>query len=341
MSEIVLVTGGSGFIAQWCIHELLTRGFIVRATVRNLARVQSMRAALGANSDRSERLSFVAATLEEDSGWAEAVKGCAYVLHIASPFPAESPKDENALIIPAREGTLRVLRHSVAAQVKRVVLTSSSAAMAYANDAGESKIIDESCWTDISNSHVTPYTKSKVIAERAAWDFMAKQGGGTTLTTIAPGTVIGPLLDRRASYSVQSISRLLDGSAPAVPNFGFSYVDVRDIADLHVRAMTAPDAAGLRILGAGTFLWYADVARTLREQLGSSARKVPKRVLPNGLVRLLALFDRSLRPILPELGVKRAYSANVAQRVLNWSPRPVTQSIIDCANSLFTQGIVK
>jgi nucleoside-diphosphate-sugar epimerase len=225
--------------------------------------------------------------------------------------------------------------------VKRVVLTSSSAAMAYPKASVASEPITESCWTDLSSPGVTPYAKSKVIAEQAAWDFMKRHGNATTLVTVAPNTVIGPVLSSHLSFSVQSISRLLDGSAPAIPNFGFSYVDVRDIADLHVRAMTAPSAADHRILGAGTFLWYSEVANILRERLGSAAHKVPTRVLPDAFVKLLALFDPSLRPILPELGVRRVYSGKLAKELLGWSARPIAESIVDCANSLIQLGIVK
>ncbi len=336
--ETVLVTGATGYIAQWCLVELLQRGYQVRASVRDAGRAAEVCALVAAAGGDVQRLSLVILDLENDRGWATAVAGCTYVLHVASPFPATSPADDNELIRPAREGTLRVLRHAVTASVRRVVLTSSSAAMAYA--PGRPERVDEAAWTDVQALDVTAYTRSKTLAERAAWDFMDSIKTATTLTTIAPNTVIGPVLDKRTSYSVDSIRRLLDGSAPAVPNFGFSLVDVRDIAQLHLRAMTSAPAAGQRILGAGTFLWYAEVAAILRARLGPAARKVPRYTLPNSLVRLLARFDKSLKPILPELGVRRTYSGELAQRLLQWSPRPVEETIVACAESLLRRGLV-
>lgn len=341
--ETVLVTGGAGYIAQWCIIELLRQGYCVRATVRDSARGDDLRGIVEHALGDAQRLSLFNANLEEERGWPAAMEGCTYVLHLASPFPAATPADESELIRPAREGTLRVLRHAVAAGVRRVVLTSSSATMAYA--PGRPEWVDESLWTDAAARDITPYTRSKTLAERAAWEFMRGAGDATSLVTIAPNTVIGPVLDRRTSYSVDSIRRLLDGSAPALPSFGFSLVDVRDIADLHLRAMTHPEAAGRRILGAGTFLWYAEVAAILREHLGATgqgavAKKIPRRTLPNPLVRLLALFDPSLKPILPELGVRQTYSAKLAQELLQWQARPVAQTIVECAESLLARKLV-
>jgi dihydroflavonol-4-reductase len=334
--QTVLVTGGSGFLGGWCLVELLQRGYRARTTVRDLAREGEVRANVGSQVDVGDRLTVLAADLTDDQGWAEAVDGCDYVLHVASPFPPGQPKDPDELIVPARDGTLRVLSASLAADVKRVVLTSSVAAVRNTGrDANsDGREFTEQDWTDPDNPGLTPYTRSKTIAERAAWDYMRGQGAEDRLVTVQPGAIIGPVLGEDRSYSLQAVDRMLTGRMPGLPRLGFSFIDVRDVASLHVAAMTAPDAAGQRLIAASTFLWFSDVAAILREQLGADARKVPRRSVPNVVVRALALFDPEVRSVVDELGQKTTYSIDNAKRRVGWTPRPVEDTIVDCARSL-------
>jgi dihydroflavonol-4-reductase len=334
--QTVLVTGGSGFLGGWCLVELLQRGYRARTTVRDLARESDVRAAVDTQIDARDRLDVVAADLTNDDGWADAVAGCDYVLHVASPFPPAQPKDPDELIVPARDGTLRVLRASLAAGVKRIVLTSSVAAVRRpaADSVANGRDLTEDDWNDPDNPHTTPYTRSKTIAERAAWDFMRAEGAEDRLVTVQPGAIIGPVLGRDRSYSLQAVERMLTGKMPGLPRLGFSFIDVRDVAALEVAAMSAAEAGGQRLIAASTFLWFSDVAAILREQLGPDARKVPRRGVPDFVVRVLARFDPELRSIVGELGHKTTYSVDNARRRVGWTPRPMQETIVDCARSL-------
>lgn len=332
----VLVTGGTGFLGGWCIVEALRAGHRVRATVRDLAREQEVRDAVAREIDADGRLEVVRADLNEDGGWTEALAGCEYVLHVASPFPAKQPKDPQELIVPAREGTLRVLRAALDAGASRVVATSSVAAMR--NDRGGAlhgeREMTEEDWSDPAGDHMTPYAQSKVLAERAAWELVRERGAEHRLVTIQPGAIAGPVLGPDRSYSLRAIERLLDGEMPGLPKLGFAFSDVRDLAALHVKAMTAPEAGGQRLPAAGEFLWFADIARILREHLGANARKVPTRQVPNFVVRAIALVDPEARSVSDELGWKTLFSWENAHRRTGWSPRPVQETILDCARSL-------
>jgi nucleoside-diphosphate-sugar epimerase len=248
--SLVLVTGGSGFIGGHCILQLLAQGHQVRTTVRNLAREPEVRALLKrAGAEGDDRLTFAAADLERDAGWPEAAAGCDFVLHVASPFPQTVPKNEDELIVPAREGALRVLKAARAAGVKRVVLTSSFAAIGYGHKP-QTAPFDETSWTDVSGDGVAPYAKSKTLAERAAWDFVDKEGG-PELSVVNPVGVFGPVLGPDTSTSILVVQRLMDGALPGLPQMSFGVVDVRDVADLHLRAMTDPRAKGRAVFGHG------------------------------------------------------------------------------------------
>ncbi len=338
----VLVTGGSGFIGSHCILQLLAAGHRVRTSVRSLGREATVRAMLKqGGAEPGERLSFVEADLERDVGWPAAVAGCDYVLHVASPFPPDLPKHEDELIVPAREGALRVLRAARDAGVRRVVLTSSFAAVGYGHPPQPAPF-DETSWTDLDGAGVLPYIKSKTLAERAAWDFIAREGGALELAVVNPVGVFGPVLGQDYSTSILLVQRLMDGAMPGCPQLCFGVVDVRDVADLHLRAMTDPAAAGERFLAvAGDFLWIREIARALRQQLGTSARKVPMRQLPNWLVRLAALRDPAIRQILPELGMHKNASSAKARRVLGWSPRPPQDAVVATAESLLRLGLLR
>jgi dihydroflavonol-4-reductase len=337
--ETVLVTGATGYVAGWCIVELLNRGFAVRATVRSLAKEPVVRATIAGAVDADDRLSFVAADLSADLGWDTAVAGCDYVLHVASPLGVDNPKNPDALIVPARDGALRVLRAAADAGVKRVVMTSSCAAASPPLGSLDS-ITDETLWTDPDEKGLTAYRKSKVLSERAAWDFMREHPGTTELTTILPGAVFGPVLTTQNLGSVQVIGRVLQGRPPGTPRLGMNIVDVRDVADAHVRAMTSPEAAGERFIAVNEFLWMSEIAQILRSTLGARGSKVPTRTLPDFVLRFLARFDPTLRSLTPMLGRRRRHSSAKARRLLGWSPRPAATTVVDCAESLIAQNAI-
>jgi dihydroflavonol-4-reductase len=337
--KTVLVTGGSGYIGGWCIVELLRRGYRVRTTVRNPSREPEVRAAIGSQTNAHEQLSVHAADLMNDEHWEHAVEGCDYVLHVASPLPASQPKDPDVLIIPAREGTLRVLKAALDADVRRVVLTSSVAAIRGGNE-GRDRPLDETVWTNLDAPGLIPYVRSKTIAERAAWDLADERGMRERVAAVNPGIIVGPILSEDRSTSLLSIERLLNG-IPAVPRLGFSFVDVRDVVDLHLRAMTAREAGGERFIAVTQFLWMAEVAGILRERLGPTASKVPTRTAPDLLVRAMGLFDGAIRSFTRSLGKRTDYDTSNARELLGWSPRPIEDTIVEAAESLIEHGVVK
>ena len=338
----VLVTGGSGFIGSQSILQLLAAGHTVRTTVRSLQRESEVRQMLKqAGADTADRLAFFAADLTADAGWPQAVAGCDYVLHVASPFPANVPKDENELIIPAREGALRVLRAARDAKVKRVVLTSSFAAIGY-GQAPQAAPYDETNWTNPNGEGATPYVKSKTLAERAAWDFIAREGRGLELSVVNPVGVFGPVLGPDYATSILLVQRMMDGSLPGCPRLCFGAVDVRDVVDLHLRAMTNPAANGERFLAvAGDFMWMVEIARILKTHLGEAANRVPTRELPNWIVRLASLTDPAIKQILPELGKAKNATSEKARRMLSWAPRSNEECVVATAESLMRLGLLK
>ena|SRR5579871_4315294 len=338
----VLVTGGSGFIGSHCILQLLAAGHHVRTTVRNLKREGYVRVMLKvAGVDAGDRLSFFAADLEQDAGWAEAVAGCEYVLHVASPFPSNVPKHEDELIRPAREGALRVLRAARDARVKRLVLTSSFAAIGYGQKP-QTTPFNETNWTDPDGEGVGAYAKSKTLAERAAWDFVGAEGAGLELAVVNPVGVFGPVLGPDFSTSILIVQKLMDGAMPGLPRLYFGAVDVRDVADLHLRAMTHPAAKCERFLAvAGDFLSMLGIAKILKKRLGAAAKRVPTLELPDWIIRLAALRDPAVKLILPELGKRKNATNEKARRVLGWKPRSNEESIIATAESLIQLGLLK
>ncbi len=342
MPQTVLVTGGSGFIGTHCILQLLAAGYQVRTTIRNLKREGDARAMLKVGgAEPGNRLNFSTADLVSDEGWREAVAGCDFVLHVASPLPPSVPKHEDELIVPAREGTLRVLRASRDAGVKRVVLTSSFAAIGYGHKVRETPFT-EADWTDPNGDDVAPYTKSKTLAERAAWDFLAREGGALELSVINPVAVFGPVLGPDYSASILLVQKMMDGAMPGTPRLYFGAVDVRDVADLHLRVMTNPAASGERFLSvAGDFLTMLDIAKILKTRLGALAKRVPNRELPNWMVRLAALRDPAIKLILPELGKKKNATNEKARRLLGWQPRSNEDALVATAESLVNLGLLK
>jgi nucleoside-diphosphate-sugar epimerase len=314
----------------------------VRTTVRNLERAGNVRAMLkqGGASPEDGRLSFVAADLSDDVGWAEAVAGCEYVLHVASPLPPYIPKHEDELIVPARQGALRVLRAARDAGVERVVLTSSFAAIGYGHPPRTSSFT-EADWTNADAAGLSAYVKSKTLAEREAWDFIGREGGSLELSVVNPVVVFGPVLGPDYSASILLVRRMMEGAMPAVPRLCFGAVDVRDVADLHIRAMTDPAAAGQRFLAvAGDFMSMLDIAKVLRQRMGEAARKVPTRQLPDWLVRVGGWFNPLARQAVPELGKQKNAGSEKARRMLGWSPRSNEDAIVATAESLQRLGLL-
>src|SRR5271156_3896149 len=339
----VLVTGGTGFVGAHCLIQLLAGGHETRATVRDLKRESDVRAMLrqGGAGEVGERLTLFRADLNADAGWAEATAGCDYVLHVASPFPSTMTKDEDEPIAPARDGALRVLRAARDAVVKRVVLTSSFAAIGYGAKPQQAPF-NETNWTDPNGEGVAPYVKSKTIAERAAWNFIETEGGRLELSVVNPVAVFGPALGSDYSTSVLLIQRLMDGAVPGNPQIYFGVVDVRDVADLHLRAMTHPEAKGERFLAvAGDFMSILEIATVLKNRMGAAGGRVPTRQLPNWLVRVAAPRDPSVKQILPELGKKKNGSNEKSRRVLGWAPRSSEEAIVASAESLLRLGLLK
>lgn len=328
----VLVTGGSGFLGGRAINQLLAQGYRVRTTVRDEAKSPAVRGAVTTGIDDPD-LTFFEADLGSEHGWKEAVEGCEYVLHIASPFPSAQPKDPQELIGPARDGALRVLKAGLDAGVKRVVMTSSVAAIKNDDGPPSSTPLTENDWTNPDTPGLLPYAQSKTIAERAAWDLVTETGDEERLAVVNPSAILGPLLGNENSTSLQIIQRMLDGM-PAAPRLGFSYVDVRDTADLHIRAMTSPAAGGKRFIASGPFLWMTEVAEILRDELPEEGAKAPKRTLPKPLVRVLGLFDPAIRALVSDIGKESHFSADRARELLDWEPRPINETIADCGRSL-------
>jgi nucleoside-diphosphate-sugar epimerase len=341
----ILVTGGSGFIGGHLILQLLKQGHMVRTTVRSLSREADVRKSLTDAGADASKLSFFAADLTADDGWPAAVAGCTCVHQVASPFPLAMPKHEDELIVPAREGTLRVLRAARDAKVARVVLTSSFAAVGYGYARDDTRVFTEEDWSVIDGSQgvaVPPYQKSKVIAERAAWDFIKSEGGSLELAVVNPVGVFGPVIGNDVGTSVQIVKKLLDGSVPGCPQVSFGAVDVRDIADLHIRAMNDPKAKGERFLGVDDtgVVSFLDIAKIIKAKRPDDAKKVPTMQLPNWVMRVVAVFDPSVRLIIPELGRTLEISNNKAKSVLGWTPRSTEESILDTVDSLVQRGLV-
>jgi nucleoside-diphosphate-sugar epimerase len=337
MAGTALVTGGSGYIAGFLIRQLIGEGWNVRTTVRSLTREPEVRGWLDVDD---ARLRFFAADLEHDAGWAEAVAGCTHVAHVASPFPLGVPGHPDELVVPARDGALRALRFARAAGVKRFVLTSSMAAVAYGHGKGRD-LYDEGDWTNLANPEVMPYPRSKTVAERAARDWVAAEGGDMEFASVNPAAVFGPLLSDDLSTSIEVVKQLLEGRVPMCPDVGFGIIDVRDVADLHYRALTAEGIRDERFICSGPFLKFIDVAHILRANLGAQARKVPTRRMPGWLLKALAIFRPELRQVVAELGNVRGGDSCHAIERLGWTMRPPEEAILATAHSLIERGIVK
>ncbi|AEV98076.1 epimerase [Niastella koreensis] len=337
--ETVLVTGGSGFIASYCIIELLKKGYRVKATLRSLNRVADVKQMLSVGGIRDfENLSFVQVDLSQENGWMEAAKGCTYVIHPASPTPNVAAKHEDEFIIPAVNGVLFVLRAAKAAGVKRVVLTSAFGAIGMGTD--KKSPYTEEDWSDLTQD-MPPYQKSKTLSEKAAWEYIAGEGKGLELAVVNPVGVLGPVLGSDYSHSIQTIHQMLKGALKGVPRIRFVYVDVRDVADLHVKAMINPAANGQRFLAtSGNAVTVLDIANMLRAGLGANANKVPAKELPNWLIRAIALFNPKVRLVVPHLGMVKEASHKKASLLLGWQPRSIAEAVLATGQSLIDLGLV-
>ena len=340
--KTVLVTGGTGFAGVHCILQLLNAGYKVKTTLRSLQRKQEVIEMLrhgGATS--TDNVSFIVADLSNDANWDLAAENCEYVLHVASPIQLTIPKHEDEVIRPAVEGTLRVLKAAKNAGVKRVVLTSSFGAVGYSHkDAG--KPITEEDWTNPNDKHLSAYLRSKTLAEKAAWDFISKQGNGLELAVINPVAIFGPTLGPDMSTGFEILRRLLNGSMKAVPNITFGIVDVRDVAGLHIRAMTHPGAKGQRFLAvAGETMQLPEVAALIKNKMGAVAQKVPTRTLPDWIVRIAALFSPVAKNIAPQLSRNKNASNQKAKTILGWQPRSNEEAILAAVKSMVEFGLIK
>lgn len=338
---LVLVTGASGFIALHCIVQLLEAGYTVRGTLRTPAREGEVRETVARQVDAGDRLSFATADLTADDGWAEAAAGCRFALHVASPFVLKAPKDENDLIVPARDGTLRVLRAAAEAGVERVVMTSSIVAIAYGHGRSHDGHFDETDWSNLEGDDIDAYGKSKTIAERAAWDFVAgKAANGLELVAINPGVVFGSVLNADPGTSAEIIQRLMTRQLPACPRICFGVVDVRDVAAAHLAAMTAADAAGRRFCCVNGTAWIVDIANALAKHYNHRGYRVPTRRMPDWLFRAAALFDPTLRLVVKSLGKKPEFSSKLIRDVLDWQPRSLEEMSISMADSLIEHKVI-
>lgn len=332
----VLVTGANGFVGLHIVLRLLSAGYVVRGTVRSEARAKEVRAVVGqcTSADAQKRLTLAIARLDDDAGWARAMTGCTYVMHVASPFPSATPRHEDDIIRPARDGTLRVLRSATKAGVQRVVMTSSFAAIGYGHPHRRQPFT-EADWTDVTAPGVAPYIKSKALAERAAWDFVAENGSSPEFAVINPTGIFGPVLGSHLSASVRIIKRMLDGEMPRSLPLAFGVVDVRDVADLHLAAMTSPRAIGQRYIAvSGEPVSMLDVARFLRDHFGVAAGKAPQAEVPRWILRIMAIWRPELRRMLPDLGMVRRSSHEKARHDLDWEPRSAEEAIVATGHSL-------
>ncbi|HWB27366.1 MAG TPA: aldehyde reductase [Chitinophagaceae bacterium] len=338
--KTVLVTGGTGFVGIHCILQLLQ--YNVKTTVRSLKRKQEVLDMLKEGAiTNTERLTFFEADLAQDTNWAQAVHGCTYVLHVASPIFLRVPKNEDEMIKPAVEGTLRVLKAARDAGVKRVVVTSSFGAVGYSHPGGNTAITEES-WTNPADRHLSAYLKSKTLAEKAAWEFIEKEGGGMELAVINPVAIFGPSLGPALSSGAELLKRVMEGSMKAIPNIPMGVVDVRDVADLHIRAMTSPAAKGQRFLAvAGGVVTLPGIAMIIKEKLGYKLPHLTTKRLPDWLVRIAALFNPVAKTVAPQLGRNKNAVNSKAKTLLGWQPRPNSEAVLATAESLIKYGVVK
>ena len=341
MGEKVLLTGVSGFLGSHTAIQLLKKGYLVTGTLRDTKRSEELKEMIAKYTGNVNNLTFAEAELSDEKIWVRLTKGIDYIQHIASPFPLTLPKHEDDLIIPAKAGVLNILKAASANKVKRIVLTSSSSAVLHGKPKGhESGTFNETVWADEHNlADTTPYYRSKIIAEKTAWGYMKRDDSGLELVSVLPGAMLGPALEKDFGTSATIVLKMLDGSLPAVPQIGFDIVDVRSVADLLILAMERPEAAGQRFLGTSGFLPMKELANILRDQY--PGRKIPSGTLPVWLTHVLGWFDKSMQPVLLDLGKERKADSSKARSMLGWQPISNSQAVLSCAESLISLGLIK
>ncbi len=341
MPSPILVTGASGFVAIHTIIQLLHQGYNVRSTMRTLEREADLRSTISKYIQANDRLEILPADLSQDSGWEEALNNIEYVLHVASPFPLYEPKHEDELIIPAVQGTLRVLRAAHKAGVKRVVQVSSVAAISSGHN-GENKTFSEADWSDLTKD-IGAYAKSKTLAERAAWDFIngSENTNKMELVTINPPLILGPVPNKDFRTSIELVRTIMLGQVPGVGRIKMGSVDVRDVASAIILAMQTPEAAGKRfIVAADKSLWLKDIANLLHSKFSSRGYKINKLEFPSILVRLIGLFDKKVARVTESLDWDYKLSNENAKRILKWAPRSAEEGVLSMAESLIEQGVI-
>ena len=337
----ILVTGASGFVALHTIIQLLQQGYKVRATLRTLSREAEVREIIGKHVEIKDSLEIVGADLLQDSGWDKIVQGCESVLHVASPFPLLEPSNEDELIIPAVQGTQRVLRAAHDAKIKRVVIVSSVAAISSGHN-GENRTFDENDWS-VVEKNIGAYAKSKTLAEREAWNFIngVENTNKMEMVAINPPLILGPLLNKDLATSAEMISTLMLGQVPGVARLKVGIVDVRDVASALILAMTTPEAAGNRFICPAATVWLKEIADTLHKGYAARGYKIHTLQFPVFLVRVLALFDKKVARVADDLNWDYQLSGEKIKRVLKWSPRSAEEAILSMAESLIEQGLVQ
>ena len=336
--ETVLVTGGTGFIGLHCLQQLLDKGYKVRTTIRSESRKQEVMDAMKKHSSNSENLEFFIADLLNDDGWKEAVEGSKYVLHVASPFFLGEPENEDVFIKPAVEGTLRVLNACADADVQKVVLTSSFAAVGYGHPR-EKEVYSEEDWSS-EDGEISPYAKSKTLAERAAWEFVEnlEESKKFELTVINPVAVTGPMLTSDIGSSNDFLLKLISGSMPACPKIHMGYIDVRDVAKAHIFSMTEEKTNGERIIVSENEMFFAEVGKTLNE---AGFKKSPTKEMPNFLVKIMSLFVGELKTLLSALNRKGDIDKTKAKSFFNWDFISTEKSVTETAQQLQDMGLTK
>jgi len=341
VNKRVLLTGISGFLGSHTAIQLLNKGYKVTGTVRNLSRANELKTIIQKHTPHIAHLNIVEADLNAETKWKELTKNIDFIQHIASPFPRVLPKHESELIDPAKNGVLSILKYASANNVKRVVVTSSIAAVVYGKNKNElHTTFTENDWTNESNKKdSTPYFRSKTIAEKAAWEFITTDQSGLELVTVLPGAILGPVLEEDFGTSANIVIKTIDGSMPAIPKIGVDIIDVRSVADLLIKAMELPQANQQRYFASSGYLSFKDIAEILKKEYPD--RKIPSRELPDFLIKLLSIFEIALKPILIDLGIKRKIDRSKAYKELNWQPLPIEEAILSCAGSVIELGIVK